>query len=233
MDNSFVLVIPDLHFPYAHIDSLDFLSAIQKQYKITRVICLGDELDYHSMSFHDSDPDLDSSGVELVRGLGYIETLFKMFPVMDLLDSNHGSMAYRKAKHHGMPRHLLKSYNEVLCVDEGWKWHSSLIIELPGGNKCKFVHGVSSNILAASQAIGMSLVQGHHHSLFELRYWESGHGLNFAITSGCLIDDKSLAFAYNKLQYKRPIMGVTLIYNGIPCLLPMSLDEDGRWDKKI
>jgi len=230
MDNSRILVIPDLHFPYCHMDSLDFLHKIKKVLNPSRIICLGDELDFHDASFHDSDPDLDSAGVELVKALGYIDTLHELFPKMDLLESNHGSMAYRKAKHHGMPRHLLKSYNEVLCVTtDDWKWHPELIIELPNKTKCKFVHGISANVLVASQASGMSLVQGHHHSQFEIRYWSNGVSLNFAITSGCLIDDKSLAFAYNKLQVKRPIMGVTFIENSIPQLIPMAVNENNRW----
>lgn len=114
MDNSRILCISDLHFPYCHPDALDFLSKIKITMQPTRIIIGGDELDYHAMSFHNSDPDLDSAGVELTKALGYIETLHKMFPVADILESNHGSMAYRKAKFNGMPRHLIKSYNEVL-----------------------------------------------------------------------------------------------------------------------
>jgi hypothetical protein len=139
-------------------------------------------------------------------------------------------MAYRRARHAGMPRHLLKSYNDVLGVPENdWSWHGEIILKLPNGTKCKFVHGISSNILAASQSIGMSLVQGHHHSLFELRYWSAGNGLHFGVTSGCLIDDQSLAFAYNKLQVKRPLIGVTFIENSEPRLIPMAVDDDNRW----
>lgn len=230
LDNSRILVVPDLHFPFCHVDALDFLHKLKVNLNPTRIICLGDELDYHAMSFHDSDPDLDNAGRELLLGLGYIDTLHELFPKMDLLHSNHGSMAYRKAKHHGMPRHLLKSYNEVLGVPaDDWRWHDSLILELPNGRRCKFIHGISANVLAASQSMGMSLVQGHHHSLFELRYWNGGDGLNFAITSGCLIDDSSMAFAYNKLQVKRPIIGVTYIENSMPHLIPMAVDKDNRW----
>jgi len=212
------------------MDSLDFLYKIKKTLQPTRIICLGDELDYHAASFHDSDPDLDSAGKELMTALGYIDTLHELFPKMQLLHSNHGSMAYRKAKANGMPRHLIKSYNDVLGVpNDDWSWHESIVLELPNGTKCKFVHGISANILASSQSIGMSLIQGHHHSLFELRYWTAGQGLHFAITSGCLIDDTSMAFAYNKLQVKRPIIGVTFIENSIPMLIPMALDENNRW----
>lgn len=230
MDNSRILVIPDLHFPYCHMDALDFLHKLKKTLNPTRVICLGDELDFHSLSFHDSDADLDSSGKELVLSLGYIDTLHELFPKMDLLESNHGSMAYRKAKHHGMPRYLLKSYNEVLGVScDDWKWHDQLTITLPNGESVAFRHYFGSNVLLASQKMGMSVVQGHAHSSFELRYWQNHQGLHFGITSACLIDDKSLAFAYNKLQINRPIMGVTFIENSQPYLIPMAVDENNRW----
>jgi hypothetical protein len=230
MDNSRILVIPDLHFPYCHIDALDFLHKLKINLQPTRIICLGDELDYSAMNFHESNADMPSAGHELALGLGYIDTLHELFPKMDLLHSNHGSMAYRRAKHAGMPLHLLKSYNDVLGVPkDDWSWHESIILRLPNGNEVEFIHGISSNILTASQARGRSLVQGHHHSLFELRYWSGGNGLNFAITSGCLINDTSLAFAYNKLQVKRPIIGVTFIENSLPYLIPMALDSNNRW----
>lgn len=229
-DNSRILIVPDLHFPWCHPDSLDFLNKLKHTLKPSRVICLGDELDFMTMSFHESNADMPSAGHELALALGYIDTLHEIFPKMDLLHSNHGSMAYRRAKHAGMPLHLIKSYNDVMGIPkEDWQWHESITLTLPNKTKCKFVHGVSNNVLAASQANGMSLVQGHHHSLFELRYWTSGHGLHFAITSGCLIDDKSMAFAYNKLQVKRPIIGVTFIENSMPYLIPMALDENNRW----
>lgn len=229
-DNSRILVIPDLHFPFCHTDALDFLHKLKVKLSPTRIICLGDELDYSAMNFHESNADMPSAGQELLLGLGYIDTLHELFPKMDLLHSNHGSMAFRRAKHAGMPLHLLKSYNQLMEIStDDWRWHESIILELPNGSKCKFVHGVSANVLAASQACGMSLVQGHHHSLFELRYWDGGNGLNFAVTSGCLIDDKSLAFAYNKLQIKRPLIGVTFIENSTPHLIPMAVDKDNRW----
>lgn len=233
MNNTVILIIPDLHFPYCHPDCLDFLSAIKKKFKPTRVILTGDELDYHAMSFHDSDPDLDSSGKELLKALGYIETLVGIFPKADVLESNHGSMKYRKAKHHGMPRHLLKSYNEVLNTPKEWKWHGELILKLPNGSRCKFTHGISANVLAASQASGMSLVQGHHHSLFEIRYWDNYDNLMFGATAGCLIDDQSLAFAYNKLQVKRPILGCLMIIDSVPTLIPMRLNKKKRWTGEL
>lgn len=230
MDTSRILVIPDLHFPYCHIDSLDFLHKLKVKLNPTLVICLGDELDFHAYSMHKPDPDLMSAGHELATALGYIDTLHELFPKMELLHSNHSSLVYRKALDHGTPLHLLKTYNEFMGIPkEDWNWHERLVVKLPNGTLCCFAHSLGANALKASQSIGMSLVQGHHHSQFDLQYWQNYNSLNFAITSGCLIDDKSLAFKYNKLQIKRPILGVTFIDNSQPYLIPMSLNSENRW----
>jgi hypothetical protein len=50
---------------------------------------------------------------------------------------------------------------------------------------------------------------------------------------GCLINMKSLAFEYNKLQKSRPVIGTGVIIDGLPILIPMVLDKKGRWNRKI
>ena len=229
MDNSRILIIPDLHLPYAHCDSFDFLEKVKKIMQPSSIICLGDELDFHSYSFHSPDPDLDSAGKELSKAIAQISYLKEVFPEVAMCESNHGSMVYRKQKFNGTPRHLLKSYNEVLGVDDKWKWFPSITVVFKNGRKCKFVHQAGANILAASQSHGCSLVSGHLHSQFEVRYWDSGNGINFGAVAGCLIDNESLAFAYNKLFSKKPILGCMFIENGLPSLIPMTTDSNNRW----
>jgi len=222
-DNSRILFISDMHIPYHHDNLLPFLEMLKKRYDPTRIICLGDELDKHAMSFHDSDPDLPSAGDELKRALPIIKSLKAMFPDMDLIDSNHGSMVYRKSKHHGIPRSYIRSYNEVLGVDEGWQWHNDLTITLPDGQKVYIHHGKSSDAVKTSQAMSMSHVCGHFHESFGTRYWANPNGLFWAMNSGCLIDDKALAFSYNNVNLKRPIIGTSLIIDGYPVLESMPL----------
>ena len=62
MPNKCILVISDTHCPYHHPDLISFLKTIKKKYKPDRVIHIGDEVDSHAISFHDSDPDLYSAG---------------------------------------------------------------------------------------------------------------------------------------------------------------------------
>ena len=57
-----ILVISDQHMPYEHPDMFEFLEAVKKKYKPTLVVNIGDEVDKHALSFHDSDADLPSAG---------------------------------------------------------------------------------------------------------------------------------------------------------------------------
>jgi hypothetical protein len=222
-NNESILIISDMHIPYQHENTLDFLNDLRLKYKPTRIICMGDELDKHSLSFHDSDPNLMSAGDELEKALPTIRELKKLFPKMDLLESNHGSLVYRKAKHHGIPRQYLRSYNEVLGVDDNWKWHFDLTVNLPNGQLCYFHHGKSSDVLQLSQSMGMNAVQGHYHEKLGVSYWANPTGLYFGLQTGCLIDDNSLAFSYNNVNLKRPLIGTALIVDSKPIVETMKL----------
>lgn len=222
-DNSRILFISDMHIPYHHENTIPFLKMLKERYNPTRIICLGDEVDKHGLSFWSKDPDLMSAGDELRAALPVIAELHQMFPSMDLLDSNHGSLVWRKAKEHGIPRHYIKSYNDVLGVGEGWKWWDDLVIDLPDGQKVYAHHGKSADAIKTSQAMGMSHVCGHYHNSFGVKYWANPQGLYWAMNSGCLIDDKSLAFSYNNVNLHRPIVGTSLIIDGVPILEAMTL----------
>ncbi len=224
-----ILVISDQHFPYNHPDIIEFLRHLANKYSPDRIVNIGDEIDWHSISFHDKDPDLFSPSDELQTAINRMKPLYKMFPEMDLLESNHGSLVYRKGKYHGLPRHVFKSYREVLEAPKGWKWHPDLTIKTNVGSYVYFCHGRSADGLKLSQSLGMSCVQGHFHEKFEVRYWGNSLGLYWSLTVGCLIDNDSLAFAYNKTNLKRPIIGCAMIINGQPILCPMILDKTGRW----
>lgn len=231
-DNSRILLISDMHIPYHHPDLIPFLKHLKSKYKPTRVICLGDELDKHALSYHDSDPDLPSAGDELRKSLPTVQELFEMFPAMDIIESNHGSLVWRKAKTFGIPKHYIKSYNDVLGVDSGWRWSFDLTIKLPNGQYCYIHHGKSSKIINLSQQMGMCAVQGHYHESFKIDYWGNPNGLFWGMQCGCLIDDDALAFSYNNVNIKRPVVGTGLIIDSLPILEPMLLDKDGNWTGK-
>ena len=62
---SVVLVIPDLHAPFIKTGFLEFCKDINDKYGCNKVVFIGDLLDNHYTSYHESDPDGKSAGDEL------------------------------------------------------------------------------------------------------------------------------------------------------------------------
>ena len=228
-----VLAIGDMHIPYHHKDSMAFLRALKKHYKgFDLVVNIGDELDQHAISMHDSNPDLPSAGDELNIAKQYIQVLYKIFPDMTLVDSNHSSLVYRRALKYGLPKAYLKHYNEFLEVGSGWKWVNDLTITLNDGSRCFFTHGMSANVLQIAQRYGMHTVQGHYHSKASIQYYSNPDKLVWGAQTGCLTNQDSLAFSYSRLFKDRFIMSSLVIVDGQPRIHPMVI-KNGKWIGKI
>lgn len=224
-----ILVIPDLHAPFHHPDAIDFIKFLCGKYRFDRAICLGDEIDGHAWSFHTHDPDSLSPGHELEAAIRALEPLYKLLPNLDLAESNHGSLVMRRAKHFGLPQHVIKPYGEVLGAPVGWKWHFEIKAQMTNGESVLFHHSYGANVLRQSQQRGMSCVFGHHHSQFGVQWWRNYDRRFFAAFAGCLVDETSLAMEYGKNTAGRPLLGAMRIEDGIPHMEPMILDARGRW----
>jgi hypothetical protein len=231
---SCILAIGDCHIPYHHPDAFKFLDCINETYKPSDVVQIGDEIEGHSISMHDSkDPDLLSPGEEFKKAIFHLKDLYLIFPRVTVLESNHGSLVYRRAKFAGLPIRVLKPYSEILDAPKGWKWVSKLTIRMTNGEDVYFEHGRSGRPMALSRSLAVNTVQGHFHSNFSINYWGNNKRYFFCVYTGCLIDDESLAFAYNKATIPRPLLGSVIIQNGIPKLIPMILDKNKKWIGKI
>lgn len=228
-----VLCISDQHMPFHHKDMFSFLAAIKKKYKPTLIINGGDEIDQQNLSFHDSDSDLPSAGDELKLATIFLKKLEKMFPSMIILDSNHGSMVTRKFKHHGVPMKYLATQQQIFGVSAKWQWVNDLTLNLPDGKPVYFCHGMTKNGIKLAAQRGTNVVQFHFHTEFRIDYIGNPNSLLWSLQCGCLIDRKALAFAYDKLNLNRPIIGCAMIIDSKPVLIPMTLDSNGRWNKKL
>jgi hypothetical protein len=232
MKRQVILVISDLHIPFEHPDTLKFLKAVKKKFRPTDIVQIGDEVDFHALSFHDSDPNLPSAGDELQQAIKKLKAYYKMFPEVTLIESNHGSMVLRKALAGGMPKEVLRGYNEILEAPKRWKWKFDATIKTPIG-PVYFCHGKSGAAGRLASQYGMSCVQGHYHERAQITYISTPEKLMFDAHTGCLADDKSLALGYNKVNPKRPIVSLIVIVNGIPQIVPMILNKKGRWIGKL
>lgn len=230
--NKVTLVIGDLHAPYMHSDAVKFLKAVKAKYKPTEIVFMGDEVDAHATSYHEHDPDLDSAGTELKQAIKQLQPLYKMFPKAVVIESNHGSLIYRKAMTAGLPSAVLKGYREILQAPKGWTWKFDHVLTTALGDVyCH--HGKSSTWEKLSKNMAMSAIQGHFHNKFYISYWSSPNALYWDANAGCLVDHKRRAFAYGKNNLQKPIVGCMLITDGIPSLIPMVLSKDSRWTGKL
>lgn len=227
-----VLVISDLHCPYEHPDAVAFLTAVKSAYRPDTVVCIGDEADFHALSYHESNPDLLAAGDELTAAIEALKPIYKLFPVCSVIESNHGSMVLRKALTGGIPKRAIRGYNEILEAPKGWRWYDDLILYTDLG-PVYFCHGKASLAGKLASQYGMSAVQGHFHERAQVHYISTPERLMFDMHAGCLADDRSLALQYNKVNTKRPIVSIGLILNGIPLILPMVLNKNHRWVGKL
>ena len=224
-----VLIISDTHIPYSHIDYIKFLKRIKENLPDDTIyIHIGDEVDGHAWSFHKSDAELYSAGHELSRAIVEIqEGLHKLFPKLFLLDSNHGSLLSRKTKFHGLPMASLKPLNQLYETPR-WEWHDEIILDTNKG-PVYLCHGKSGAYGKLCKEMGMSTIQGHFHTKFELTYHESIGQKRFNMIIGCLADRDGLAMAYAKNLTVRFQLGCGYIdHFGTPHLIPMPLDDENR-----
>ncbi len=227
-----ILVLSDLHSPFMHIDTVPFLKAVKAKYKPKTVICIGDEIDGHSWSYHEHNPDLDGPNEELKKAIDKLKPIYTMFPKVTVLESNHGSLFYRKAITAGLPRDILRGYREIIKAPEGWSWIDKITLQTPLG-PVHFVHGKSAAAGKLSQLYGISTVEGHYHESASITYTSTPERLTFGLKTGCLVDDNALSMAYNKLNAKRPIISLAVLLDGIPIIVPMLLNKKGRWIGKL
>lgn len=227
--NNRILVISDLHAPYAHRDAINFLGSLQAKYKPDTVVNVGDEIDGHALCYHEHDPDLPGASDELERAIRQLRPLYRIFPKMLLCESNHGSLVYRRARTAGIPSRLIVPYRQALQAPRGWQWAANWTLKMPRGGLVRIQHSKGVNVLRVAQTLGMSVVQGHHHEKLDVQTWFNGIQLQFGMTVGCLVDNDALAFAYNKTNMLNPVLGCGLIERGIARALPMLLDSRGRW----
>lgn len=204
--NKKVLFISDTHIPYSVENYLLFLKELKEKLKPDIVIHGGDEVDYHAISFHKSVAELYSAGHELDKAIIEIqEGLHKLFPKMYLLESNHGSLVFRRLKHEGIPIRHLKPLHE-LYETPLWSWHDKILLRTNSG-KVLVSHGMSGVAGAWMKATGVSTVEFHFHTKFHVTWFRTIMGDRFSMHCGCLADRESMAMAYAKTNMAEFING--------------------------
>lgn len=220
----------ELHMPFHHPDSLDFLDTVNKVYKPDEVVCVGDLVDVHANSRHDHDPDGYSAGMELDATIDALEDLFEIFPKAKYCIGNHCSRIHKAAYKAGIPRAAMRSLEEIYGLPTGWEIGEYFKVDgVLYEHGDRFGAGASTHIKAAMSNM-CSTVVGHIHTSFGVEYIANRDKLIFGAVAGALIDPDSYAAAYGKAYAKKSILGAMIVIDGrIALPIPMLLDDYGRW----
>ena len=225
-----VLVISDTQFPFHHKDIFSFLEHIRDTYKPDQVVHIGDLVDFHALSDYPTDPDADSVGLEFEKAQVQIGRLASMFPEVTVLESNHDERFYKRLMKAGIPRRFWPSYEKLFETPPGWSWKPHIKID-----DIVYIHGhqvpsSGGNVMQnAMKKYMRSIVFGHFHTRFGIDYYANEDSLMFGMCVGSLIDHKQYAFNYQSAEIRKPLIGIGLVDDGIPFLIPMHLNSKGAW----
>lgn len=216
--DSRVLVIGDLHEPFCLDGYLEHCKVQYDEYECNEVVLIGDVVDNHFASYHETDPDGFSGGDELALAIFKIKKWYETFSKATWILGNHDRLINRKAMTGGLSKKWIKPYNEVLEVP-GWTMTEEYVL-----NDVQYIHGEGGTARSRMRKDLMSTVQGHLHTQ---AYIEYGVGKNYKIYGfqvGCGIDNKSFSMAYAK-NFPKPAIGCGVILEDgkVPILKMMEL----------
>ena len=117
-----VLVIGDLHEPFCLDKYLEFCVSKYEQYDCTEVVFIGDIIDNHYSSYHETNADGMGGADELELAIERISRWYKEFPEATVIIGNHDRMIFRKGQTSAIPSKWIKSYKEVLEVPN-WNFY--------------------------------------------------------------------------------------------------------------
>jgi hypothetical protein len=158
-----------------------------------------------------------------------MQDLADIFPKMEILQGNHDMLPKRKAQTIGLPSRYIRDDNEVFGLPDSWTWHFEVNLTMSDGKPLMLRHNLTKDAIKTALHHNKCFAQGHYHEDFRCQ-WVMDNGQNvWGVTTGCLVDDSSLAMAYNKPNMKRPQLGCVMVLDGVPNLIHMRLDEEGNW----
>tara|TARA_R110000744_G_scaffold196593_1_gene315873 strand:+ start:6512 stop:7240 length:729 start_codon:yes stop_codon:yes gene_type:complete len=203
-----VLVIGDLHEPFCLDSYLDFCIEKYKEWDCKRVIFIGDIIDNHYTSYHETDPDGLGGADELALAKKRIARWYKAFGKKGtkVIIGNHDRMVMRKAQSSAIPSAWIKSYKEVLNVPN---WDFVERYELNG---VQYIHGEGGAAAGKCRADLMNTIQGHLHTKAEITHWVGRKFRVYGCQTGCGIDFDKYCFSYAKAG-RKPAIGCVVVLN--------------------
>lgn len=219
-------VIADTHEPFTHPRYLEFVQDTFVKYGVGPVVHIGDLVDNHAMSFHETDPDGMAAGDEMKATKYALLKWYEAFPAVTWISGNHDNLPMRRVRAAGLPKRILRE--NLYGTPDGWQSREHAII-----NGVRYSHGIGSAGVNGHRNLaekkGMSCVMGHCHSFGAVSYVANEFEIKFGMNVGCGIDIESYAMAYGKDFVNRPTLGCGIVYGPeMAMFVPMNMRKYSR-----
>jgi predicted phosphodiesterase len=201
-----ILVVGDIHAPFCLDGYLEFCKDVYAKYNLNQVVFIGDILDNHYASYHETDPNGMSGGTELDYAIAQVTKWADAFPIADVVIGNHDRIIMRKAFSSSVPMEWIRSYNEVLGTD--WDWSERVVYD-----NVQYVHGEGGTARTKAKNDMMSTVSGHIHTQAYCEWLVGRNFRVFGMQVGCGIDADSYGAAYAR-HFKRQAIGCGVVLGG-------------------
>lgn len=220
-----VLVIGDLHCPADHPRYLQFCADVGRAWNCDTTLFIGDIVDWHSISFHASHPELPGPKDEYELALACVQKWYEAFPNAKVCIGNHDERVNRKALDAKVPEFMLRKYADIWKTP-GWDWQFDHYID-----NVYYYHGTGAGglypAINKAKSMGESVVSGHVHAAAGVQHQASPRHRIFGMNVGCGVDIERLEFAYGKHQARRPILAAGAVLDGMPyhAIMPCGVGE--------
>jgi len=125
-----VLIIGDTHEPYTLDGYLEFCQDIAEAWAVDTVVHIGDLVDHHSLSFHDSEPLIHDVHGEYHSACERLERWYQAFPELTLISGNHDLIPARQIKKLGMePTIFMRPIEKLYDMPKGWEVRDDIWID--------------------------------------------------------------------------------------------------------
>lgn len=223
-------IIGDVHAPFTINGYLEFCKETFMKHGVTIVVQIGDLVDNHAMSRHETETDADSMETEWDKTKHTIQKWYNAFPNMKLCYGNHDRIPNRLAKAHGIHHKYMRTINDVYGVPDTWEWADEHVINGVIFNHGDGVGGLNGGLNYANQR-RCSAVGGHAHSIGEVRYNTNGTKLVFYMRVGCGFDHNAYAARYGKRFPKKPVHGCGIVFSDTEAIfVPFDKEKYGQYE---
>lgn len=213
------LILPDIHAPYHHPDTLRLLKEAKNKIKPDRVIQIGDLVDCHSLGQWDPESEHEGALTEHDKAVSFIKDLAKIFPSMTVLRGNHDSRLYKKVNKIGIPSKFVRDVPEIYKFPSAWEYRDDIVLD-----EVLYIHGdgYSGDMAAVKAAVNsrMNTVIGHVHSVASIHYIANKRNVIFGMSVGCLCDPNSIAMRYAVNHPKKQVLSVGAVIDRVPMIMP-------------